>query len=129
MALIWVQSAYFQPESVPDLPWFTLISLGIMLELAHFVQFGILYVFLIIASFTFGPLRRKEAFAAAMSAGFALVDELHQHFVPFRSASVDDLVKDGIGIAVAWWWIRRSYASSNSRFGRWLRRCAAIFPK
>ncbi|WP_274388761.1 VanZ family protein [Paenibacillus antri] len=109
---------------------YTLLSLGVLFEAAHLFQFGILYAALVVAALTFGPLtKRGEAFALLLSALYALLDEAHQYFVPFRSATLTDLAKDVVGVAVVWWAIRRSYRSQRSKLGQALRKCSAAFSK
>lgn len=116
MIAVWYQSGYFRPESVTDLPLITLIPLGMLFEFAHLFQFGILYLLIIVALLTYGPLtKRKDLFAVTVSMLFAFADEIHQIFVPFRSATVSDLIKDIAGIFVAWLFIRKTYSSESSR--------------
>ena len=130
MDFIWYQSEHFQPESVMHLSRYTLVSLGILFEAAHLFEFGLLYAALVVAMLTFGSFtRRKEMIALIIALGYAGLDELHQYYVPFRSASVSDLVKDVIGIAVIWWFIRRSYRSERSHIGHWLKKCENSFAK
>lgn len=121
MAAIWAQSAYFQPESVMHLPLTTLVPLGIVFEALHLVQFGILYGLLVLSLCTFGPLtKRKNTIAVAAAVLYALTDELHQYFVPFRSATVSDLVKNVIGIALVWLIIHKVSRSGNSSLWNYL---------
>ena len=54
---------------------------------------------------------------------YGLVDEVHQMYVPFRSFSISDLLKDWIGVIVASLIIHKSYFSNKkSRLGLALRR-------
>jgi polysaccharide biosynthesis protein VpsQ len=84
--------------------------LGLLLELAHFFEFGLLYLFLILALISIGRLTKKNEYIALIfSLLFGLSDEIHQFFVPFRSASIGDLLKNAIGIIIVWRIIHKSY--------------------
>jgi VanZ family protein len=60
---------------------------------------------------------RAAVVTFAMTVGYACTDELHQMFVPGRSAEVNDLLADAIGalggIAACWAWSIISAASRN----------------
>lgn len=102
ISLVWLQSALFNPESVETVP-----GLGFILEMGHLILFGIFYILLILALVTIGELTpRREAAAFIISLVFAIGDEIHQHYVSYRSASFVDLVKNGIGILAAWYLVR-----------------------
>lgn len=110
--LIWWQSGHLNPGSLYNLS--NLISLwiikaiGAALELGHLIEFGILYLSLILAFLSFGRLRRlHEGVAIIIAASYGLIDEVHQSFVPFRSFSMVDFVKDLIGIFFVWFLIHR----------------------
>jgi polysaccharide biosynthesis protein VpsQ len=127
MDLIWLQSSYFDPESVSglstQLSMNVIMLIGICLELAHLFEFGILYLLIILALLSFGKLTRcKEVIAISISFLYGVSDEVHQIFVPYRSASVGDLLKNTIGIIAIWWVIQKSYKSNHSKFGRFLRK-------
>ena len=79
-------------------------------ESLHLVEFAILYGLLVLALLTWGDLSdRGNRWAILISVAYAFLDEFHQSFVPSRSASVFDLVKDMTGIAVVWYVLRRTY--------------------
>lgn len=102
MNVIWYQSSHFRPQVLETGMPITLASMGGVLENSHYYIFGILYVLLILAALTFGPLTAgKQAFALIVSCLYAVIDEIHQSYVPFRSASMEDLVKNYIGIGTA----------------------------
>jgi polysaccharide biosynthesis protein VpsQ len=127
MWLIWLQSSYFNPESLAThliiMNENLLLVLGGLLEIGHFFEFGILYMLLLIALLSYGPLtRQKETFSLIVSFGYGLLDEVHQIFVPFRSFSLFDMVKDFVGIWVVWYIIHKSYfGKKNSSLGRKLK--------
>lgn len=75
----------------------------------HLIEFGILYFLLVLALLSLGKLNPKSSFIAAVfSVLYGLSDELHQYFVPSRSCSFFDFVKDLIGVTVAWYLVRRN---------------------
>ena len=127
MALIWIQTSHFDPESVymlsTQIDMKILLLIGAGLELAHLFEFGLLYLFIVMAFLVFGKLSyKKELLAFVIALGYGLVDELHQYFIPFRSFSLVDLLKNGIGVWVVWYFTRKKYYSSKSKFGGLLKR-------
>jgi polysaccharide biosynthesis protein VpsQ len=127
MAFIWIQSSYFDPESLvgfrSSLSQFVFLLIGASLEFAHLFQFGLLYLCIVIVFLSFSRLRTwHEVTAAVIALAYGIVDEIHQLYVPFRSFSIGDLLKDTIGIIVFWWVVHRSYFyKKSSKLGRWLR--------
>ncbi|WP_226677953.1 VanZ family protein [Mesobacillus jeotgali] len=127
MSFIWIQSSYFDPEGLAvfssSLSKSVFLLIGASLEFAHLFQFGLLYLCILLVFLSFGRLRTwQEVTAGLIALAYGIVDELHQLYVPFRSFSVGDLLKDTIGIVVFWWIVHRSYFyKKNSRLGRWLR--------
>lgn len=127
MAFIWIQSSHFNPEnlvglsSVISMPIILFIGAG--LELAHLFQFGLLYLCIIIIFISFGEMKTwQEVTAAVIALAYGVIDEIHQFFVPFRSFSIGDLMKDAIGVIVFWWVTHRSYFNKKkSKIGNWLR--------
>ncbi len=61
-------------------------------KLAHFTEFGVLFLLLIR-----GPMRGRTMLALAVCAAYALLDEGHQMFVPDRTASLYDVALDFSG--------------------------------
>jgi polysaccharide biosynthesis protein VpsQ len=111
MVLIWLQSSHFNPEIL----YYTSLTLdpriillaGLLLESLHLIEFGILYILIIFFQLSFGYLsRRKELTAIIISFLYSVTDEVHQLFVPFRSFSVGDLIKNLIGIFLMWVLVR-----------------------
>lgn len=128
MLIIWLQSQYFNPESLFSLSSHVrienLLLVGVGLELFHFFQFGILYVFLALACLRFGKFtKRMEIVLITVSMIYGLVDELHQMYVPFRSFSIGDILKNWFGVFVVSFILHKSYFSSkNSKLGMTLRK-------
>ncbi|MFS0821369.1 VanZ family protein [Bacillus sp. 1P02SD] len=79
-------------------------------ESLHLIEFGILYglwvmFFLVLGKFT----PKTSILAAVLSIAYGFSDEFHQYFVPYRSATVIDLVKDTIGVLVLFTIVKVSY--------------------
>lgn len=127
MSFIWIQSSRFNPEELgvfaSSLSKSVFVFIGASLEFAHLFQFGILYLCIVLVFLSFGRLRGwQEVSAAVIALTYGIVDEVHQLYVPFRSFSIADLMKNTIGIVVFWWLVHRSYFyKKNSKIGRWLR--------
>ncbi|WP_391557546.1 VanZ family protein [Robertmurraya sp.] len=127
MALIWLQTSNFDPESVymlsTQIDMSILLLIGAGLELAHLFEFGLLYLFLVMAFLIFGKLSyKKEMFAVVLAIGYGFVDELHQYYIPFRSFSLVDLLKNCIGVWALWYVVHKKYMNIRSRFGSLLRK-------
>ncbi|VEF49054.1 Predicted integral membrane protein [Bacillus freudenreichii] len=126
--LIWFQSSRFNPESVflltDYISYRLLILMGIFLELGHLIEFGILYLLIILAFLTYRGLTLKIEITAMVTAIiYGVIDEIHQQFTPFRSFSMIDILKDMIGVIVIWWIVRKAYDKKNpSKFGKLLKK-------
>ncbi len=94
---IWLLSSFPADAVVKLGPRDSLIK-----EALHFVEFGLLYV-LIWWGMRVNGVRPGQAdqLAVLLAIAAALLDELHQSFVPLRSANWWDLTKDFIGIWLA----------------------------
>ncbi|WP_010678055.1 VanZ family protein [Bacillus timonensis] len=127
MVWIWLQSSHFNPSKLEGIhvqigiPIYLL--LGAALEIGHLFQFAILYALLVMAFLTFGKLSLKiEILLFAIAVLYGVLDEIHQFYVPFRSFSITDLIKDGIGVIVVSYIIHKKYFNNEqSRLGRLLR--------
>lgn len=101
MALIFVVSSI--AVKVPELRYFPLRDKGV-----HFVEYAVLGWLCAAASSRTWPSAsgwRTAALAILVAALWGLSDELHQAFVPGRSAEVADFVADSLGAfagTVAW---------------------------
>lgn len=79
-------------------------------ESLHLIEFGILYGLFVVALLAHGKLRFTLNFTVALIAIFyGFVDEIHQSFVPYRSATLIDAAKDLIGVTVLFWIVNRTY--------------------
>lgn len=112
MGLIWFLSNN-PSDAVVHTGWYYETSIK---EGLHLFEFGMLYLFLVLALLSWGRLNHKSNFQAALFAVFyGLTDELHQYFVPARSCSVIDFTKDLIGVTVAWYFVSRAYNVPDSK--------------
>ena len=90
--LIFMQSSYPSPESVPDLPYID--------KLLHIFVYALLGALFLRA---FKTLRIQQNLKLVMilsillSSLYGISDEIHQHFVPFRNADFMDALADMIG--------------------------------
>jgi VanZ family protein len=121
MAAIWIMSSN-PADALVELP-----NQGVdrfIKESLHLVEFGILYVLLVLAALSTGGFTPLMSFAfMGIATLYGLVDEIHQSFVPYRSATVIDFIKDVIGVLVASHFIHHAYFSGKfERLGRVLRR-------
>ncbi|SDM24198.1 VanZ like family protein [Sediminibacillus halophilus] len=87
--------------------------INILWEAFHFIEFAILYL-LLAAALIVNKRYSSLTDLAAMSATiiYAFIDEIHQFYVPGRSFSQLDLVKDMVGVITAWI-LMESYQSRN----------------
>ncbi|WP_075981908.1 VanZ family protein [Bacillus massilinigeriensis] len=113
LGLIWVQSSHFDPSSIEHfsntIDEKILFVIGAFFELAHLVEFGLLYLFILIAFRTLRILNQKsDNLAVIFALIYGILDEVHQIFVPFRSFSVTDLLKDFIGIFIVWLFVHKT---------------------
>ncbi len=129
MIFIWLQSSYFNPGLIVESSSYTInnslvLIIGICLELTHLFEFGILYFLLFLAFLSFGEIGKlKNRIAIFISLLYGLIDEIHQIYVPFRSFSLDDLIKDAIGILVIWWIVRKhNFLCQTTRLGLFLKK-------
>lgn len=76
---------------------------GFIKESLHLIEFAILYILSVLALAAHGKLTSATSIVVAvLSCFYGFIDEIHQSFVPYRSATLIDAVKDVIGVAVAW---------------------------
>ncbi|WP_223701078.1 VanZ family protein [Sutcliffiella deserti] len=126
MALIWFLSSN-PADAVIDtgFSWD-----GAFKESLHLIAFGILYVLFVLFFLVDGKLTMKmNILCAVLAISYGLVDEIHQSFVPERSATVIDFVKNTIGVLVAYYIIHQAYFGKNrfQKIGDMLRRMEKKF--
>ncbi|NMA02551.1 MAG: VanZ family protein, partial [Clostridia bacterium] len=106
MGLIWFLSSH-PSDAIID-TGFSFDSL--LKEALHLIEFAILYILLIMAILTFGELASGASRLAAIWAiAYGFLDEFHQYFVPSRSATVIDLVKDTVGVLIVYYLVKKYY--------------------
>ncbi len=94
MVTIWIVSSLSHPSFPVEL--FPLRDKGV-----HFVEYAVLGFLAMHAgllTFHRRPAARILLFVLLFGVLFGLLDEIHQAFVPGRSADVRDLVADSIGV-------------------------------
>ncbi len=126
MVVIWLFSA--QPNSAEVTRGLFGESNFLVRKLAHFTEYAVLSV-LGLASFSSHGAnppnsllqkiggRRAMQSAIILAISFAISDEIHQAFVPGRSAAIQDVLVDSAGaitamLMVSWWQRRSSHGSS-----------------
>ncbi len=90
--MIFMQSSYPSPESVPDWPYID--------KLLHIAVYALLGALLLRAFKTLQiqhNLKLVMILSILLSSLFGISDEIHQHFVPFRNADFMDALADMIG--------------------------------
>ena len=129
MVAIWVMSG-LPSDAIVELPS-TSVDRFIK-ESLHLIEFAIVYWSLVMAWLTTGKFTRKVSLICAfVAAAYGLLDEFHQSFMPYRTATLIDLVKDWIGVSVSWYLIRKAYFSEK-RFvliRKWLKGFQRFFTK
>ncbi|RMD67705.1 hypothetical protein D6817_00780 [Candidatus Pacearchaeota archaeon] len=83
-----------------------------LLSVAYHLIAFLLFTSFILLSLTNPSLNRELiAFGLVFALFYALTDEIHQIFVPFRDASLFDLFVDSVGILIAFslvFWLRET---------------------
>lgn len=106
MALIWILSS-LPHNAVVELPDSAVDRF--IKESLHLVEFGILYLLLVLAALTASRLTPALNILLAVLAGFyGILDEIHQSFIPYRSATLIDAIKDITGVLAGWYFVDRS---------------------
>lgn len=106
MGLIWFLSSH-PSDAIID----TGLSFdGLLKESLHLIEFAILYILLVLAILSFGKLSpRANKYAAIWAIAYGFMDEFHQYFVPSRSATIADLIKDTLGVLLAYYLVKKYY--------------------
>ena len=91
-AIIFIQSSYPAPETLPKFPF--------MDKILHFLGYAFLGA-LFYRTFESAPCQMNIQLAMVMamvaSPLYGITDEIHQYFVPYRQADIMDAAVDGIG--------------------------------
>ena len=93
MVLIFYLSSRPSPDEIKNIPIFARI------KIVHIIEYGILYLLAWHAITKTTDLNKNDKFALALMITilYGLTDELHQVFVAGRTASLIDVVADGVG--------------------------------
>ncbi|AJD92317.1 hypothetical protein JMA_30000 [Jeotgalibacillus malaysiensis] len=128
MILIWVLSS-LPHDAVIELPSGSFDRF--LKESLHLIEFGILHFLFIAALLVHGKLNvATHTLAAVFASFYGFVDEIHQAFVPYRSATIIDAVKDIIGVVVVYLLIQRFYFVKKDSFLRnWFVRVEGYFQR
>ena len=90
--IIFIQSSYPSPETVPDLPYFD--------KLLHFSVYAVLGA-LFLRAFKTTQFKNNITLLLILSilasSFYGISDELHQYFVPCRDADIMDALADILG--------------------------------
>lgn len=111
MVLIWILSSN-PADAIVNTPF----SFDALLkESLHLIEFAILYWLIAFAFMAQNKWSEKASLLAAIiSILYGLTDEIHQSFVPSRSATVIDFIKDTIGVTVSYYIARRKFFMGDS---------------
>ena len=110
MVLIWILSSN-PADAIIETP-FSFDDL--MKESLHLIEFAILYWLIAFAFMAHNKWsERASLFAAIVAILYGLTDEIHQSFVPARSATLIDFIKDTIGVVVSYLIAKRRYFRSK----------------
>lgn len=114
MALIWYMSS--NPDDlILDLP--SSATDRFIKEALHLIEFAILYVLFVVALAANHKLTAAASLTAAIIAGlYGITDELHQSFVPARSATLIDAIKDIVGVLAVYFHIQYHYFKHHRGF-------------
>lgn len=112
MMLIWILSSN-PADAIVKTPF----SFDALLkESLHLIEFAILYWLIAFAFMAHNKWSERASILAAIIAIFyGLTDEIHQSFVPSRSATLIDFIKDTIGVAVSFWIAKRKYFTGKAK--------------
>jgi VanZ family protein len=114
MAAIWIMS------SLPDDTFLDLPSSSVdhfIKEALHLIEFAILYILFAAALAAHHKLTPNLSILVAVIAGlYGVADEIHQSFVPYRTASFIDVCKDVIGVLAAYFHVQFHYFKRNRGF-------------
>lgn len=112
MGLVWVLSG-LPHNAVIELPDSSVDRF--FKESMHLIEFAILYILIVLAVLTSESFSMKiNIICALIACLYGVVDEIHQSFVPYRTATLIDVIKDITGVLICWYFIDR--AAFHQRF-------------
>ncbi len=90
MTLIFIMSSFPAPEAVHHVPiWYHI-------KLVHLVEYGFL-CFLFLRALSHEPVKKQIFLAILFTTLYGVTDEIHQMFVPNRSAQLVDVFTNFLG--------------------------------
>lgn len=111
---IWVMSS-LPDDVIMDLPSST--TDRFIKEALHLVEFAILYVLFVVALAANHTLTSRLSLVVAIIAAlYGIIDEVHQSFVPYRSATLIDVAKDIIGVLAVYFHVQYHYFKHHRGF-------------
>jgi len=93
MSLIFILSCFPAPEAVHHVPMWHRI------KLVHLIEYGFL-CFLFLRALNDQPIRKQIFLAIMFTTLYGITDEIHQMFVPNRTAQVIDIFTNFLGASV-----------------------------
>ncbi|MBD1383224.1 VanZ family protein [Metabacillus arenae] len=117
MVFIWILSS-LPSDAIINTP-FSFDHL--MKESLHLIEFGILYWLFAFAMCANRRLTEKtNLLIAVVSIAYGGIDEIHQSFVPYRTAAWIDLIKDAIGVLLSWIIVKKYYFHAETSKIKWI---------
>ncbi|MBT2615025.1 MULTISPECIES: VanZ family protein [unclassified Bacillus (in: firmicutes)] len=114
MIAIWIMSSN-PDDMILDLP--SSSSDRFIKEALHLVEFALLYILFVSALAAHQKLRSGLSLLSALVAClYGVMDEYHQSFVPYRSSSLIDVIKDIIGVAAVYFHVQYHYFKRERGF-------------
>ncbi|UII55720.1 VanZ family protein [Cytobacillus spongiae] len=108
MALIWKLSS-MPANAIVELSYQSIDRF--IKESMHLIEFAILYILLVLAFLSVGRFSAQINWLCILIAcSYGIIDEIHQSFIPYRSATIIDAVKDITGVLVAAYIVRKKLA-------------------
>ncbi|WP_338751967.1 VanZ family protein [Bacillus sp. FJAT-52991] len=116
---VWIMSS-LPHDAILSLPQNQLDRL--FKESLHLIEFAVLYGLMVNALLANSRFTSATNLAAALIACFyGLIDEIHQAFILYRSASVIDAIKDVTGVLICYLLVNYKYFQQpSSRIHRWM---------
>jgi hypothetical protein len=118
MALVWIMSS-MPADAIVRFS----VADSFIKESLHLIEFAILYLLFVGFLLAEGKLTIKTNwFVAVISMMYGVIDEIHQYFVPYRSATVIDVIKDVTGVLVCYWIVYYSYFVKKNLLGSFMQK-------
>ncbi|MTH53989.1 hypothetical protein GKZ89_11280 [Bacillus mangrovi] len=111
MWLIWMLSSVPGDPDAAD-TWEAAVK-----DSLHFIEFGILYWLFAFALIVHGKWSKQTSLLIVLVCiGYGAIDEIHQMYTPFRTATWFDLFKDAVGVTVSYLIMRWTYFKRADHF-------------